>query len=197
MEKNNRKVASTARQAALSTLGEQLGAARINAGLTQQRVAERLEATLQSVRNWEPGRSETSEEVVDTLAALYGVLSPHLTGQASEPCPDNSDQPPYQRVDVEPRLFWEPKKDVRTLAVRGILTGGVSIVTRRRYERGTVRPTRAMMIRLALMYENHAAWFEPGGGDSVSTSESISHGPGHEHLTCWRSRTSPRDPWRL
>ena len=123
MEKNNRKVASTAKQAALSTLGERLHAARINAGLTQQRVAERLEATLQSVRNWEPGMSEPSEEVVDTLAALYGVLSPHLTGQASDPRPENSDQPPYQRVDVEPRLFREPKKDVRTVAVRGILTG--------------------------------------------------------------------------
>ncbi len=49
MEKNNLNVSSTAKQATLSALGERLRAARINAGLTQQRVAERLEATPQSV----------------------------------------------------------------------------------------------------------------------------------------------------
>ena len=67
MEKNNRKVASAAKQAALTALGERLRAARINAGLTQQKVAERLEVTPQSVRNWEAGRSEPAVEAVDTL----------------------------------------------------------------------------------------------------------------------------------
>ena len=171
MEKNDRKVASAAKQAALTALGERLRAARINAGLTQQKVAERLEVTPQSVRNWEAGRSEPAVKAVDTLAALYGVAPRQLTGQALDPRPENRDQPPDQRVDVEPRLLQEARKISRLSQAEASEQAGVSIVTLRRYEQGTVRPTRSMMMRLALIYEKPGAWFEPDGADSALALE--------------------------
>ena len=48
---------------------------------------------------------------------------------------------------------------------------GVSIVSLRRYEQGTVRPTRAMMMRLALIYEKPVAWFHPDHGQGQPEPE--------------------------
>lgn len=171
MEKSNRKVSTAAKQAALAALGKRLHAARINAGLTQQKAAERLGVTPQSVRNWESGRSEPAEEAVDKLAALYGVLPPQLTGQEPELPLEDRNQPPDQRVDVEPRLLQEARRTSGLSQAEASEQAGVSIVTLRRYEQGTVRPTRAMMMRLALIYEKPVTWFHSGGGQGPPAPE--------------------------
>ena len=171
MEKSNRKVATAAKQAALTALGKRLHAARINAGLTQQWVSERLGVTPQSVRNWESGRSEPAEETVDRLAALYGVLPGQLTGQTPEQSLEEWDQPQDQRIDVEPRLLQEARRTSGLSQAEASEQAGVSIVTLRRYEQGTVRPTRAMIMRLSLIYEKPAAWFYPDGGHSPPAPE--------------------------
>ena len=171
MEKSNRKVATAAKQAALAALGKRLHAARINAGLTQQRVSERLGVTPQSVRNWESGRSEPAEETVDRLAALYGILPARLAGQAPEQPPEDGEQSPDQRVGVEPRLLQEARRESGLRQAEAAEQAGVSIISLRRYEQGTVRPTRAMLMRLALIYEKPVAWFHSGGGQSPPEPE--------------------------
>ena len=171
MERNNRKVASAAKQAALTALGEKLHTARINAGLSQQKVAEHLEVTPQSVRNWESGRNEPSDEALEKVAALYGIPPSQLTGQAPESLPESKDQPPDQRVDVEPLLLQEARRVSGMSQAEASEQAGVSIVTLRRYEQGAVRPTRAMMMRLALVYEKPVAWFGLNGRDGAPAPE--------------------------
>lgn len=68
METGNRNVAFAAKRAALAALGERLRAARTSAGLTQKTVAEQLEVSSQTVRNWEAGRHEPTEQMTDALA---------------------------------------------------------------------------------------------------------------------------------
>lgn len=171
MEKSNRKVATAAKQAALTALGKRLHAARINAGLTQQWVSERLGVTPQSVRNWESGRSEPAGVTVDRLATLYGVLPARLTGQAPEEPPEDGEQSPDQRVGVEPRLLQEARSTSGLSQAEASEQAGVSIVSLRRYEQGTVRPTRAMMMRLALIYEKPVAWFHLDSGQGQPEPE--------------------------
>lgn len=171
MEKSNRKVATAAKQAALTALGKRLHTARINAGLTQQWVSERLGVTPQSVRNWESGRSEPAGETVDRLAALYGVLPVRLTRQAPEELPEEEEQSPDQRVGVEPRFLQEARRASGLTQAEASEQAGVSIVSLRRYEQGTVRPTRAMMMRLALIYEKPVAWFHPDDGQGQPEPE--------------------------
>lgn len=81
METSNRNVASAAKRAALRALGGRLRAARISAGLTQQAVAARVKVSPQTVRNWEVGRHEPTEQVTDTLVSMYGIPSERLKRQ--------------------------------------------------------------------------------------------------------------------
>lgn len=50
-----------------------LKAARVNAGLTQQKVADALGKSKQTIVNWENGKSGISYRDVLTLADLYEV----------------------------------------------------------------------------------------------------------------------------
>ena len=161
MEKNNRKVASAARRAALTALGERLRAARTNAGLTQQRVAQHLKITAQTVRNWEGGRSEPTEHSMETLAALYNVPWERLEGQTWESSSEVHDNRPDQRVRVEPNLLQDARKASGLAQTQAAELAGVSTVSLRRYEQGTVQPTRTMLRRMALIYEKPTYWFDP------------------------------------
>lgn len=48
-----------------------LAAARVNAELTQQEVANRLHISKQTIVNWEKGKSEPSASQADMLSELY------------------------------------------------------------------------------------------------------------------------------
>lgn len=50
-----------------------LKAARTNAGFTQKEVAEQLDVTVETVRNWERGRSYPNAIRIQALEKLYGV----------------------------------------------------------------------------------------------------------------------------
>ena len=73
MDTGNRNVAYTAKQAALATLGKRLRTARDNAQITQQVVAEQLNVTAQTVRNWEAGKHEPTYDTMLSLASLYAL----------------------------------------------------------------------------------------------------------------------------
>lgn len=50
-----------------------LKAARVNAGLTQEEVAEALNKSKNTIRNYEQGRSMPDIETGKAIAALYGL----------------------------------------------------------------------------------------------------------------------------
>jgi len=50
-----------------------LAAARVNAGLTQDDVANSLGTSVQTILNWEKGRSEPTISQARALSKLYGV----------------------------------------------------------------------------------------------------------------------------
>lgn len=50
-----------------------LKAARVNAGLTQEEVAEKLKKSKNTIVNYEKGRSTPDIETGKALAALYGL----------------------------------------------------------------------------------------------------------------------------
>ena len=50
-----------------------LEAARVNAGLSQKQVAEKLKISNRTVCNWEKGKSFPSAEYIDALCELYGL----------------------------------------------------------------------------------------------------------------------------
>lgn len=50
-----------------------LEAARVNAGLSQKAVAEKLKVSNKTVCNWENGKTFPSAEHIDALCKLYGM----------------------------------------------------------------------------------------------------------------------------
>lgn len=52
-----------------------LAAARVNAGMTQKDVAERLNVTAQTVRAWETGKTVPKSAVLLALSRIYEIPS--------------------------------------------------------------------------------------------------------------------------
>ena len=50
-----------------------LRAARINAGFTQTKVAEKTGYAVSTIRNWEKGKSYPKQPAIVVLCELYGV----------------------------------------------------------------------------------------------------------------------------
>lgn len=48
-------------------------AARVNAGMTQQEVAERIGVAISTLRNWETGKTFPKQPAIEKLCDLYGV----------------------------------------------------------------------------------------------------------------------------
>ena len=55
------------------TIGEKIKAARLNAGLTQEKAADELGVTRQTISNWENGRSYPDIVSVVKMSDLYSV----------------------------------------------------------------------------------------------------------------------------
>lgn len=50
-----------------------LKAARVNAGLTQTAVAQRLDVSISTIKNWESGKTFPKQPQIEALCRLYGV----------------------------------------------------------------------------------------------------------------------------
>ncbi len=55
-----------------------LKALRVNAGLTQKEVADKLKVSNKTICNWENGVSYPSPEYIDALCELYNVSYDHI-----------------------------------------------------------------------------------------------------------------------
>ena len=172
METGNRNVATAAKRAALTALGGSLRIARTNAGLTQQAVAERLQVSAQTVRNWEAGRHEPAAQMIDALASMYGIPTEHLRKQGPRIRPEDLDPYPNRRVAVVPHLLRETREDAGMTQAQAARHSGVGLSSIRRYEQGTARPTGAVLRRLALVYGKPQHWFNSGKDGNAAAAES-------------------------
>jgi transcriptional regulator with XRE-family HTH domain len=57
----------------MADLPERLRTARLAAGLTQERVARRLDVTEKTYRRWETGENPPSRATLEVLAKLFGM----------------------------------------------------------------------------------------------------------------------------
>ena len=174
MDTRNRIVAHSAKQAALNTLGKTLRTARETAQLTQQTVAEELNVTAQTVRNWETGKHEPNQETMLSLATLYALHPNNLAPGAQTIPPADLHGRPTQRIKVDPYLLIQARKDAGLSQAKASTRSGISIPSMRRYEQGITRPTRATLRRLALIYGKPPSWLDsacPNGTTILETSQ--------------------------
>ncbi|GEM_PF-1981251 len=65
-------------------IGQRLRACRESAGLSQKYVAKRVNVDASTISNYERGRRAVSSDVLQALAALYGVSTGHLMDKPSD-----------------------------------------------------------------------------------------------------------------
>ena len=102
MVQGYRRIASAARRMALRAFGARLRTARRSSGHTQEAVAELIDVTAQTVRNWEAGRSEPSEDNKVKLAEVYGVSRESFLELHELPVDDPSLMLLYDAAKVDP-----------------------------------------------------------------------------------------------
>lgn len=141
----------------LRTMGRRLQNARRDADLTQRVVADRLEVTPQTVRNWESGRHEPPRRLRQQMAELYGLTTAKLFGQ------DDAGQigslAPHSRVDAEPRRLRLGRERAGLSQIDVAKRSAISRATIGRYERGEITPTRVNLETLAALYRRPIRWF--------------------------------------
>lgn len=62
----------------------QLESIRVRHGYSQEQVARRLEISLNTVRNWETGKTEPTLSKLKQLAELYGMTTPDFIKKMEE-----------------------------------------------------------------------------------------------------------------
>ena len=161
METANRNIASAAKRTALAELGKWLQAARENTGLTQQAVADRLEVSTQTMRNWEAGRHEPTQGDIENLAALYCVQPWQLREGSLPPGTEVQQRDWEPRVRVDPELLVQARRDAGLPQAKAAEQAGIKPSSLGRYEHGKSRPTRTTLRRLAAAYGKPLHWPDP------------------------------------
>ena len=166
MEEEKRSIAASAKRAVLRRLGNRLRQARERCRMTQVRVAEILEVTPQTVRNWETGRSEPPDSAIRKMASLYELTVEIILDDILDPSivparPRWGSR--YNRVVVDPEKMSEARRSAGlTPSEVSELTGlGRSAISR--YERGHGNPGTLTLEVLAGIYGKPPEWFTPEG----------------------------------
>ena len=144
---------------ALQQLGHRLQNARRQAGLTQRVVADELEVTPQTVRNWESGRNEPPHRLRQRLANLYGTTVPEIMGK--DPAGHVAVLTPSSRVNMDPARLRLTRQRASLSQEQASEQAGISRATLGRYERGSNRPTKTNLETLAALYGRPLTWFVP------------------------------------
>ena len=136
MDTKHRTIASAAKHAALTTFGKKLRKARLHAGFTQHGVGTHLGVTGQSVRNWETGRNEPSQEAINSLAALYSLHPEEL--KSDTPLIHSLHRGPQsrQRIGADPQILIQARKQAGLSQTDVSRRSVINIASIRRYERG-------------------------------------------------------------
>lgn len=144
----------------LKSLALQLRNARTKAVLTQDEVAEKLEVTAQTVRNWEVGRSEPSATHKQALSRIYGIQTAELVGLNNRK--GLTAVAPFTRVVADPERLKIARQRSGLRQRQAANQSGMSPETLGRYERGIATPSKANLESLAATYGVPAEWLIRG-----------------------------------
>lgn len=113
MAQNYRKIAASAREAALKSFGLRLQEARGSVGLTQEAVADKLNVSTQTVRNWESGRTEPGHREKAHLASIYNKPVEWFFGEEGEPepAPEDTEEEDIDILDPSLPMFFRGEWD--------------------------------------------------------------------------------------
>ena len=160
-------VAAAGARVALRSFGLELRNARIPAGLRQEDVATELGVSTQTVRNWESGRVEPSEENKRRLGALLGE---ELGDFAAFYEDLHSDNPKRKKPILNGKLLREARREEGFTQAEAAERIGVNRNTVLRYENGASRPSREILEKLSRLYVKSPDWFYSDGYAPHSTT---------------------------
>lgn len=95
--------------------GDRLRECRLRFGDSQQDLADYLEVTVNTVANWENGRSEPSPRHVSRIGKRYGVSSDYLLGETDDPARYKNLPPGWEQVIEEAARNHVEAEDVLPL----------------------------------------------------------------------------------
>ena len=152
MEERGRHVGANARKVALTHLGQRLRSARVRAGKTQSVVADFLETSTQTVRNWEAGRNEPPGEAVEQLARLYSVPTLELLYENYPGVTPLAPPSGYPKVGINPLRMADARRLSKLTQEAVARLAGVNATSISRYERGMANPTIDTLNILSVIY---------------------------------------------
>lgn len=94
-------------------------------GLTQEAIAEKLDATKRSVINWEGGTALPGAEVLARYAAAGADVLYILTGQRSQPVAATASLPPRQRALLNSYELCTPEAQTQLVQLAALLAAGL------------------------------------------------------------------------
>ena len=172
-------VAATGARVALKAFGQEIRNARVEVGLRQEDAAEELGVSTQTIRNWESGRSEPSEENKQKLAEKYGVEVGDFAAFYEE---FYSYRVTRERPVINAKLLRLARQDAGFTQAQAAEMVGVNRNTIVRYENGTSRPSPKTLRKLSEIYGKTPRWFFGAGSASSSTAEG-DHAGQHDTAT--------------
>ena len=161
-------VAATGARVALKAFGQELRNARVEVGLRQEDAAEELGVSTQTIRNWESGRSEPSEENKQKLAEKYGVEVGDFAAFYEE---FYSYRVPRERPVINAKLLRLARQDAGFTQAQAAEMVGVNRNSIVRYENATSRPSPKTLAKLSEIYGKTLRWFFGAASASSSTAE--------------------------
>ncbi len=156
-------VAAAGARVALKAFGLELRTARVEAGLRQGDVAEELGVSTQTIRNWESGRSEPSEENKQKLAEKYGVEVGDFAVFYEE---FHSYRVTRERPVINAKLLRLARQDAGFTQAQAAEMVGVNRNTIVRYENATSRPSPKTLRKLSAIHGKPPDWFFGTGSAS-------------------------------
>ncbi len=172
-------VAATGARVALKAFGQEIRNARVEVGLRQEDAAEELGVSTQTIRNWESGRSEPSEENKQRLAERYGVQVGDFAAFYEE---FHSYRVTRERPVINAKLLRLARQDAGFTQAQAAEMVGVNRNTVVRYENATSRPSPKTLAKLSAIYGKTLRWFCGAGSASSSTAEG-DHAGHHDTAT--------------
>ena len=160
-------VAAAGARVALRSFGLELRNARIPVGLRQEDVAAKLGVSTQTVRNWESGRVEPSEENKQRLGELLGEQLGDFASFYEE---SHSYNPKQKKPILNGKLLREARREAGFTQAAAAENVGVNRNSIVRYENGASRPLPVILERLSRLYVKSPNWFYSDGYAPHSTT---------------------------
>ena len=186
MSQTRASIAVTARRVALNKLGNNIRKLRTRDRLTQEIVAQKVGVSVQTVRNWEVGRSEPKEDKLQHLAELFGTTANTIASGTQETLPNPQSLGTYNRVNVDPKRMLLARQQSGMSQAQVEAQSGVARTNIGRYENGKTQPTPPSLSALASVYRKPPSWFlvqdtpDPTSANS-STDDNTSAGIDYEN----------------